>query len=103
MEEDSTEFEKFLLSTLPTDSSGFIIYPGDGPISTRKGYFFYFLFEWNVKKNVVGSPIHILIDWWLRKPDAKKPLDADLFEEYLHKELGIKTKQTKSTWKRLEN
>ena len=60
--------EQQVLDLLTLDDEGCVVYPGRGPISQR-----------------TGSPARILIEWLLYKDAKEKPLDADLFEDYVKK------------------
>ena len=58
--------EEELLKLLNVDDSGFVIYPGPGPIRDR-----------------TGSPAYQLINWFLYKDGDEKPLDFPVFVQII--------------------
>jgi hypothetical protein len=58
--------EAELIHLLTLNESGFIIYPGKESEDER-----------------TGSPAQLLIDWYLYKSGKEKPLDFDIFVQYL--------------------
>ena len=64
----NSKLERDILSLLKDniDESGFIVYNGEGS-----------------RKNRTGSAVNKLIEWFLYKNSPTKPLDADIFAEFL--------------------
>ena len=58
--------ERDILKLIDVDESGFVIYPGNGPIETR-----------------TGSPAQQLIEWYLYRNSETKPLDANIFVDMI--------------------
>ena len=57
------DLEKEILKLVNVDDRGMIVYDGPGPESER-----------------TGSPIRLLIQWYLYR-EGEKPLDFDIFKE----------------------
>lgn len=58
--------ERELLSKCTVSESGMIIYPGSAREDAR-----------------TGSPITQLIDWYLYRTGKEKPLDYEIFEDFI--------------------
>lgn len=64
--------EQALLEKCTVSESGLIIYPGTGDEEKR-----------------TGSPVKLLIDWYLYQEADEKPMDADIFKDFINGKLTI--------------